>query len=53
MDNNEEDIEIIDTKWIDDFEKEVLERYHIPYKESRRNGEKYRGWVGIQIKSKI
>jgi putative DNA primase/helicase len=38
---------------IDDFEKEVLERYHIPYKESRRNGEKYRGWVGIQIKSNV
>lgn len=38
---------------IDDFEKEVLERYHIPYKESRRNGEKYRGWVGIQIKKNI
>ena len=25
MDNNEEDIEIIDTKWIDDFEKEESE----------------------------
>lgn len=38
---------------IDDFEKEVLERYHIPYKESRRNGEKYRGWVGIHIKNML
>lgn len=34
---------------IDDFEKEIMEKYNIEYKDSRFNGEKYRGWLHFAI----
>lgn len=34
---------------IDDFEKEIMEKYNIEYKKSKTNTINYRGWLGLKF----